>query len=162
MKVWCNQNCIACQIAVNLEDGRPGRGPYLNPRIAKMRWKLRFSLIAVMIALSIGILPAPALEQNSNADSKPIDSKPPESRLVDIGGGRRIYLVCEGTGSPTVVFVSGRSDRSDIWQTLKDANKKGPAVYSAVAKFTRVCAYGLVIDSIREIVADVRASCLDF
>jgi pimeloyl-ACP methyl ester carboxylesterase len=49
----------------------------------------------------------------------------------DIGEGRKMYLECQGTGSPTVVFVSGRSDRSDIWK----------GVSPAVAKFTRVCAY---------------------
>lgn len=61
--------------------------------------------------------------------------------LFDIGGGRQMYLECQGTGSPTVVLVSGRSDRSDIWKTLTDTSKPGPSVYSAVAKFTRVCAY---------------------
>jgi pimeloyl-ACP methyl ester carboxylesterase len=61
--------------------------------------------------------------------------------LVDIGGGRKIYLECQGTGSPTVILVSGRSDRSDIWHTLADTAKPGLAVYPAVAKFTRVCAY---------------------
>lgn len=51
--------------------------------------------------------------------------------LVDIGGGRKMYVKCQGAGSPTVVLVSGRTDRSDIWQ----------AVFPSVAKFTRVCAY---------------------
>jgi hypothetical protein len=27
--------------------------------------------------------------------------------LVDIGGGRRVYLECRGIGSPTVVLVGG-------------------------------------------------------
>ena len=27
--------------------------------------------------------------------------------LVDIGGGRHLYMECRGKGSPTVVFVSG-------------------------------------------------------
>ncbi|MGB2594966.1 MAG: hypothetical protein WBC87_08620, partial [Pseudolabrys sp.] len=27
--------------------------------------------------------------------------------LVDIGGGRKMYLECRGTGSPTVVLVAG-------------------------------------------------------
>lgn len=50
--------------------------------------------------------------------------------LIDISG-RLLYLDCKGTGSPTVVLVSGRSDRSDIWDK----------VLPGVAKFTRVCAY---------------------
>lgn len=61
--------------------------------------------------------------------------------LVDIGGGRTMYLQCQGTGSPTVVLVSGRADRGDIWQTLADPNQPGPAVLPGVATSTRVCAY---------------------
>lgn len=33
--------------------------------------------------------------------------------LVDIGGGREIYLECRGTGSPTVVLVSGFRGSND-------------------------------------------------
>jgi len=61
--------------------------------------------------------------------------------LVDIGSGRKMYLECRGSGSPTVVFVSGRSDRADIWSTLADPKQSGPAVLPGVATFTRVCAY---------------------
>src|SRR5690606_40162641 len=32
---------------------------------------------------------------------------PPEGRLVDVGGGRRIQIDCRGEGGPTVVFQSG-------------------------------------------------------
>jgi pimeloyl-ACP methyl ester carboxylesterase len=61
--------------------------------------------------------------------------------LVSIGGDRKLYLVCQGSGIPTVVFISGRSDRSDIWQSLADSTKPGPSVFQAVSKFTRACAY---------------------
>ncbi len=61
----------------------------------------------------------------------------PEPGLVDIGNGRQIYLECLGAGLPTVVLVSGRTDRADIWQK----SKLGPTVYAEVAKFTHVCAY---------------------
>ena len=63
------------------------------------------------------------------------------SGLVDIGGGRTMYLTCRGTGSPTVVFISGRTDRADIWSTLANGPQTGPAVYAGVAADTRVCAY---------------------
>ena len=33
--------------------------------------------------------------------------------LVDIGGGRRLYLECRGQGSPTVVLEAGASARAD-------------------------------------------------
>ncbi|MFE4499649.1 alpha/beta fold hydrolase [Rhodococcus sp. NPDC056743] len=60
---------------------------------------------------------------------------------VDIGNGRSMYLTCKGTGSPTVVFVSGRSDRADIWKTVTEPNPTDTAVFDGVAETTRVCAY---------------------
>src|ERR1700722_13400347 len=102
-----------------------------------MKQKLRFILVSGIMTFLNSFVPVCASEQNSYADSKPFG----DVGLVDIGGGRKMYLQCQGTGSPTVVFVSGRSDRSDIWQTLVDIAKPGPAVYPEVAKFTRVCAY---------------------
>jgi pimeloyl-ACP methyl ester carboxylesterase len=63
------------------------------------------------------------------------------SGLVDIGGRRTVYLECRGAGSPTAVFVSGRTDRADIWSTVANPQQPGPAVYPGVATFTRVCAY---------------------
>jgi pimeloyl-ACP methyl ester carboxylesterase len=56
-----------------------------------------------------------------------------------------MYLQCRGSGSPTVVFVSGRSDRADIWSRVTDSSgnlkPSSAAVFPEVAKFTRVCAY---------------------
>jgi pimeloyl-ACP methyl ester carboxylesterase len=59
--------------------------------------------------------------------------------LVDIGGSRKMYLECRGTGSPTVVFVSGLDSAVDVW-TSYQANPS-LAVFGGVAKFARVCAY---------------------
>jgi pimeloyl-ACP methyl ester carboxylesterase len=58
--------------------------------------------------------------------------------LVDIGGGRKMYLECRGSGSPTVVLVSGLRGSAGDWSM---AAKPGPTVFPEVAKFTRVCAY---------------------
>src|SRR5207302_8871399 len=67
--------------------------------------------------------------------------------LVDIGG-RKIYLECRGTGSPTVVLISGTRGAHDDWTDLIDPKnpnstpKRGEsAVFPQVSKFTRVCAY---------------------
>src|SRR5262245_44742548 len=59
-------------------------------------------------------------------------------RLVEIGGGRGLYLECHGTGSPTVVLESGFRNDAEIWDTLTST---GTAVLPAVSRFTRVCAY---------------------
>jgi hypothetical protein len=68
--------------------------------------------------------------------------------LVDIAGGRKIYLECRGTGSPTVVLIAGTRGAHDDWTDLIDpknpagAPKPGEsAVFPQVSKFTRVCAY---------------------
>jgi pimeloyl-ACP methyl ester carboxylesterase len=66
------------------------------------------------------------------------------SGLVDIGGGRDIYLECSGTGSPTVVLISGAGVASDNWQYVDSDESAEPAdsaVYPETARFTRVCAY---------------------
>ncbi len=58
--------------------------------------------------------------------------------LVDIGGGRKLYLRCKGTGSPVVILEAGLRNRADIWSAKPES---GEAVLPAVAVFTRVCAY---------------------
>ena len=59
--------------------------------------------------------------------------------LVDIGGGRKMYLECRGTGSPVVVLVSGLKGSAGDWDVTA---KAVPSVFSEVGKFTRVwCAY---------------------
>ena len=59
--------------------------------------------------------------------------------LVDIGGGRKMYMECRGKGSPTVVFVSGGADRTETWsKTLKPSEQ---AVLPAIAESNRVCTY---------------------
>ena len=35
--------------------------------------------------------------------------------LVDIGGGRKMYLECRGAGSPTVVLVAGLKASAEDW-----------------------------------------------
>jgi pimeloyl-ACP methyl ester carboxylesterase len=61
--------------------------------------------------------------------------------LVDIGG-RRLYLECQGTGSPTVVLVAGYQNRADIWSVdLHEPAGRRLMVLPGVAGFTRVCAY---------------------
>ncbi len=60
--------------------------------------------------------------------------------LVDIGGGRQMYLECRGQGTPTVVLVSGYGDTGRIW-SVDAPGLPQPHVLPAVAGFTRVCAY---------------------
>ena len=52
-------------------------------------------------------------------------------RLIDVGG-RSLYVQCTGTGSPTVVLVSGLAEASTYWRGW---------IAPAVAQNTTVCAY---------------------
>src|ERR1700740_1971042 len=60
------------------------------------------------------------------------------AKRVDIGGGRMMYIECHGSGSPTVLLISGSDTASDLWHT---DGQKGPTVYDDIQKTTRVCAY---------------------
>jgi pimeloyl-ACP methyl ester carboxylesterase len=92
-------------------------------------------------------LAALALITLSSCSSSKSDDTDDFARSVDIGG-RNIYLTCNGSnsgGAPTVILVAGYHDSSDAW-TSDDAlallaPAKGPAVFPALAKSHRVCAY---------------------
>jgi hypothetical protein len=58
--------------------------------------------------------------------------------LVDIGGGCKMYLECRGSGSPTVVLMSGLDAAADVWISYQA--HPSLAVFAQVAGFTRVCA----------------------
>jgi pimeloyl-ACP methyl ester carboxylesterase len=60
------------------------------------------------------------------------------AKRVDIGGGRLMYIECQGSGSPTVLLISGTDAASDLWHA---ADQRGPTVYDEIQKTTRVCAY---------------------
>ena len=74
---------------------------------------------------------APALAKSGSAHNS--------GKLVDIGGGRQMYMECQGTGYPTVVFVSGGGDRTETWS--KTLDPKEQAVLPAIAETNRVCTY---------------------
>jgi pimeloyl-ACP methyl ester carboxylesterase len=60
--------------------------------------------------------------------------------LVDIGSGRHIWLDCRGSGSPTVVLLSGYGNAGDVWSAQAPGVSQQP-VLPAVAGFTHVCVY---------------------
>src|SRR4029078_1049973 len=62
--------------------------------------------------------------------------------LVDIGGGRKLWLECRGAGSPTVILEAGTGNDADTWDTVGLAvGARQPAVLPGVAAFNRVCAH---------------------
>ena len=60
--------------------------------------------------------------------------------LVDIGG-RRLYLACKGSGTPTVILEAGAGNNGGIWNEIDPKAATKTSVFDGVAAFTRVCAY---------------------
>ncbi len=84
-----------------------------------------------------GAMASTAAAQSENSTTKGSGSSDFAKRVY-IGDGRSMYVECRGTGSPTVLLLSGSDLASDSWHA---ADQKGPKVFSQVAKTTRVCAY---------------------
>ncbi len=62
--------------------------------------------------------------------------------LVDIGGGRRLYLECHGAGGPTVILEAGYRASGRYWtDDLLQPEAPRRMVLPRVATFTHVCAY---------------------
>jgi pimeloyl-ACP methyl ester carboxylesterase len=101
------------------------------------RFRLGFLLILLIPFINAVIVPNAFATGNKDF-----------GELVEIGGGRKIHLECRGTGSPTVVLISGTRGAYDDWTDLIDPNnpagapKPGEsAVFPQLSKFTRVCGY---------------------
>lgn len=86
-----------------------------------MRWRL--ALMALSLA-GAAHAQAPAPNPTLNAYEKPW-------KLVDVGGGRKISIFCQGKGSPTVILTAGLGGWSSAWG----------AVQPQTATRTRACAW---------------------
>jgi hypothetical protein len=60
-----------------------------------------FAIAIVSGVLTLELCIPARLAAQTSAGPTPLDSRGDLGRLVDIGGGRRIYLECYGTGGPT-------------------------------------------------------------
>ena len=127
----------------------------------RMRFRSIFLVGSALAVLASACSACSATSDNdatSTGPASPMATESPTAQSdgagpVDIGAGREIYLECRGTGSPTVVLVSGFGDNAEVWNTSPAA---GPSTASAVTspveaepvtvfrgvgEFTRVCAY---------------------
>jgi pimeloyl-ACP methyl ester carboxylesterase len=101
------------------------------------------AIVAVVLAAAAAAL-ACSQSRNNSGERNSGNSKD-FAGLVDIGGGRKMYMECQGKGSPTVVLVSGFRGSHDDWTSVIDSDGEqkpsGSAVFPQVSKFTRICAY---------------------
>lgn len=110
-----------------------------------MRWH---SLVSILLALAAAIF-------NGCGSACAVGDF---AGLVDIGGGRSLYLNCQGTGSPTVFIIPGKGSYAEVWNVVVPADdpiRSSPydligeaklepsptATQPTVATTTRVCAY---------------------
>lgn len=102
------------------------------------------AVMGAVLALTVAQAPVAGAQpgnQRSTASAVTADAERGDfAGLVDIGGGRRLYLECRGQGSPTVVLESGGGDAADVWNLRLPDSHQTP-VMPAVARYTRVCAY---------------------
>ena len=102
-------------------------------------------LAAILAVVLAAAAPALAGSRSGNDSGKGNPSKGNSGHnkdfagLVDIGGGRKMYMECQGKGRPTVVFVSGAADRTETWSITQDSSKQ--AVLPAIVESNRVCTY---------------------
>lgn len=100
--------------------------------------------IVIAIAAALAALPAGTPAQATTASrAKATQVRGNYAGQIAIGGGRKLYLRCKGSGRPVVILESGIHDSSDTW-TLTQTEPPvlpSPAVFSGVARFTRVCRY---------------------
>jgi len=86
-----------------------------------------------------GIFKRESTVQPTPQSSAPVPASGDFAGPLEIGKGRKMYLECRGSGSPTVILESGYRNDAEIWSTpLKPGMS---TVFPDVAKFTRVCAY---------------------
>jgi pimeloyl-ACP methyl ester carboxylesterase len=103
-------------------------------------------LRAVAVGATVALVTAPAA---SAADF---------AGLVDIGGGRSLFLNCQGEGSPTVFIIPGKGSYAEAWNAAvapDDPTRSSPydliaeaniaaspdAAQPLVARTTRICTY---------------------
>src|SRR5271166_48370 len=95
----------------------------------------------LMLALGVLIISVATGSAEKASHRVPVESGE-FAGLVDIGGGRHIYLECHGTGSPTVVLEAGYRSSARVWsEDLRQSGAPRMLVLAGVASFTRVCTY---------------------
>ena len=89
--------------------------------------------------------PSPTARPEQTTAAAPAGT--PVAGPVGIGDGRELYLECRGSGSPTVVLISGTGGAADEWMSIADPADPSAlipsdqSVFDQLARTGRVCAY---------------------
>jgi len=93
-------------------------------------WHVIEGILGVAFALVL-IIPAAGAIYEHLAAPGDAQNYPPPGQMVDIGGGTRLHIHCEGKGTPAVILDSGLGGTSLDWVLTQPE----------IAKTTRVCSY---------------------
>jgi pimeloyl-ACP methyl ester carboxylesterase len=100
------------------------------------------SLLGRLLSIS-AVLLVFAPDVNARQEASPVAANRGDfGGMVELADGRSVYVECRGTGSPTVILISGHRTRADVWtDDLFQPDSPRTVVFPGVAKTTRVCAY---------------------
>jgi hypothetical protein len=73
------------------------------------------AIVAVVLSSSAATSLAASRSANNDSAKGSFGKNKDFAGLVDIGGGRKMYLECQGKGAITVVLVSGFRGAHDDW-----------------------------------------------
>jgi pimeloyl-ACP methyl ester carboxylesterase len=102
---------------------------------------VRFAAYFLIVACSSGIVIPAGRGARANQAGETSATDADFAGTVDTGNGRKLFLECYGSGSPTVILESGLRTRGDNWNRADLLSHGGAPVLQEVAKFARVCTY---------------------
>lgn len=97
------------------------------------------SSCVVGLTVALAACAGPPVERS--ADASPSETAASDFAMsFDVGDGRTMFMECRGSGSPTVVIITGQRAAAGDWMIVADGVSSLPA-FSLIAERTRVCAY---------------------
>lgn len=107
-------------------------------------------MVAVAIVAMLALAACQSTPTGGTSPSAPVQSASSQAGdwagAVDIGGGRSMFVICEGDGSPTVILIPGAREASDYWSFVgarggQVVKRSDDAVFPQISQKTRTCSY---------------------
>ncbi len=106
----------------------PGPRRISTGRATRVRTLASRTVALILLSVSMAACGGHHTAPGNGGDPNPVVFG---GRLVSIGGGRSLYLKCQGSGSPTVILEAGPGAGSEDWTEVQPR----------LARTTRTCAY---------------------
>ena len=109
-----------------------------DPSAPRMLRRARGACALAAVALLLTACAAAGARPPAPTPTATVTAPAPIAGLFDVGGGRRIFLECRGSGPATVILIGGLRAAADYWNRT---DTKPTTVMQGVAENARVCAY---------------------